>query len=225
MAARRARKRPLIFVLAGVNGAGKSSVGGAMLQEQGLTWFNPDAYARELMARSGVSKDIADSDAWAYGKASLEGAIANGTNFAFETTLGGDTIARLIGEAPTTHDVIMIFCGLDSVERHIERVKLRVRHGGHDIPEERIRTRWVSARRNLIALLPRLTRLQVFDNSQEAGPGADIPEPVLVLEMKDGRVLHPKPDDLEALQATPEWAKPIVEAAIRCDVAPGRHIR
>jgi predicted ABC-type ATPase len=217
MSARRARKRPLIVVLAGVNGAGKSSVGGAMLQEQGLTWFNPDAFSRELMARSAVSKDIADGEAWAYGKARLEAAIAGGTDFAFETTLGGHTIARLIGETAATHDVIMIFCGLDSVERHIERVKLRVRHGGHDIPEERIRTRWASARQNLIALLPRLAQLQVFDNSQEAAPGADIPEPVLVLEMKDGRVRYPGRDDVEALQATPEWAKPIVEAAFRGD--------
>jgi predicted ABC-type ATPase len=218
MSARRARKRPLIFVLAGVNGAGKSSVGGAMLQEHGLTWFNPDAFARELMARSGMSKDIADSEAWAYGKACLEAAIADETDFAFETTLGGSTMARLIGEAAATHDVIMIFYGLDSVERHIERVRLRVRHGGHDIPEARIRKRWTSARQNLIALLPRLARLQVFDNSQDAAPGAAIPEPMLVLEMKDGWLVYPGRDDVEALQATPEWAKPIVESALRITV-------
>lgn len=212
-----ARKRPLIFVLAGVNGAGKSSVGGAILREHGLTWFNPDVFSRELMARGGVSKDIADGDAWAYGKARLEAAIADGTDFAFETTLGGNTMARLIGDAAATHDVVMIFVGLDSVDRHVERVRLRVRHGGHDIPEERIRQRWASARLNLIALLPRLARLQLFDNSRDAAPGADIPVPLLLLEMKGGRVLHPRRDDVAALQATPEWAKPIVEAAFRRD--------
>lgn len=217
MPGRLARKRPLIFVLAGVNGAGKSSVGGAMLQEVGLPWFNPDAFSRELMARSGMSKDVADGHAWASGKARLEDAIADGTDFAFETTLGGSTIARLLGEAAATHDVAMVFCGLDSVERHIERVKLRVRHGGHDIPEERIRKRWTSTRRTLIDLLPRLAHLQVFDNSREAAPGADIPEPVLVLEMKNGRVLYPTPDEVGVLEATPEWAKPILEAAFRCN--------
>lgn len=215
MPARRARKRPLVVVLAGVDGAGKSSVGGVILQDHGLTWYDPDAFSRQLMARSGVSKKIADGDAWAYGKARLEAVIAGGTDFAFETTLGGDTIPRLLGEAAATHDVVMIFCGLDSVERHIARVRLRVRHGGHDIPEARIRKRWASARRNLIALLPRLARLQVFDNSREAAPGAAIPEPVLLLEMKNGRVLYPRRDDVEALQATPDWAKPIVEAAFR----------
>src|SRR5690348_3170650 len=87
MAAAPAPKRPFIFVLAGVNGAGKSSVGGSILRAQGLAWFNPDSFARELMARSGANRDIADADAWAYGKAQLEAAIANGTSFAFETTL------------------------------------------------------------------------------------------------------------------------------------------
>ena len=39
--------RPLIYVLAGVNGAGKSSLGGRALAQSGLAWFNPAAYARD----------------------------------------------------------------------------------------------------------------------------------------------------------------------------------
>ena len=217
MAAGRDAKRPFIQVLAGVNGAGKSSVGGSMLRAHGLTWFNPDSFARELMARSGASRDIADGDAWAYGKTQLEAAIAGGTSFAFETTLGGTTIARLLGEAAATHDVFIIFCGLASLQMHLDRVKLRVRAGGHDIPEDKIRERWDSSRQNLIALLPRLAQLQVFDNSAEVAPGEDVPFPLLVLEMKDGRVVHPGRGDVMALQATPDWAKPIVAAAFRCD--------
>lgn len=216
MVSGQAAKRPFIFVLAGVNGAGKSSVGGSILRAHGLTWFNPDTFSRDLMAKSGSSKEVADGDAWAYGKAQLAAAMANRTNFAFETTLGGTTIPRLVGEAAATHDVLMIFCGLASVQLHLDRVKLRVRQGGHDIPEEKIRKRWESSRQNLIGLLPRLAHLQMFDNSAEAAPGEDVPFPVLVLEMKDGRVLHPGRGDVEALQATPDWAKPIVAAAFRC---------
>jgi predicted ABC-type ATPase len=216
MAARRGPKRPFILVLAGVNGAGKSSVGGAILKAQGLFWYNPDAFARQLMAKTGAERDAADGEAWAYGRARLEAAMADGTSFAFETTLGGTTIPRLLGEAAATHDVVMVFCGLSSVEQHVDRVKTRVRHGGHDIPEERIRARWETSRENLIGLLPRLAYLQVFDNSAEAAPGDDVPFPVLVLEMKDGRVLRPGRGDAEALEATPAWAKPIVAAAFRC---------
>ena len=226
MAYRRGGTRPFILVLAGVNGAGKSSVGGAILKANRLTWYNPDAFARELMAKAGADRDAADGEAWAYGRARLEAAVADGTSFAFETTLGGTTIPRLLGEAAATHDVVMVFCGLASAEQHIDRVRMRVRHGGHDIPEERIRARWETSRENLIALLPRLAHLQVFDNSAEAAPGEDVPFPVLVLEVKDGQVLHPGRGDVDALEATPAWAKPIVAAAFRCHNAeiasPGR---
>jgi predicted ABC-type ATPase len=91
---------------------------------------------------------------------------------------------------------------------------LRVANQGHVIPENKIRERWVTSRANLIKLLPRLSRLQVFDNSVEAAPGQDIPDPMLVLEMVDAQVMFPDRDDAAALSATPEWARPIVQAAL-----------
>jgi predicted ABC-type ATPase len=206
--------RPFIFVLAGVNGAGKSSVGGALLANHGLTWFNPDTYARELMAQLGLDLAEANARAWEYGRLHLEAAIAQGTNHAFETTLGGRTISDLLLKATQTHDVVMLFCGLSSPEQHIERVRSRVANGGHDIPETKIRERWIGSRANLIKLMPRLAHLQVFDNSAEALPGEDIPDPVLVLEMVGGRMVFPEPQNAPALMATPEWARPVVQAAI-----------
>jgi predicted ABC-type ATPase len=213
MVTKEAGARPAIVVLAGVNGAGKSSVGGAMLAEYGLAWFNPDTYARALMAELSVGQEQANAMAWQHGRTLLEAAIADGASFAFETTLGGNTIPALLDRAADTHDVTMTYCGLASPELHMKRVSARVARGGHDIPESKIRERWASSRANLIKLLPRLKRLQVFDNSAEVGVGEDIPEPVLVLKMADGRVIFPDPHDPAALAATPNWAKPIVQAA------------
>ena len=207
--------RPFIFVLAGVNGAGKSSVGGAMLADQGLTWFNPDTYARELSRQLELSLEEANSLAWAHGKAVLEAAITNRTNHAFETTLGGATMARLLAAASKTHAVVMIFCGLTSPELHIERVAQRVALGGHPIAEEKIRERWTSSRLNLIQLLPALSRLQVFDNSANAESGEEIPDLTLVLDMKDGQVIVPQRLDQASMGAVPQWARPIVEACIQ----------
>jgi predicted ABC-type ATPase len=207
--------RPFILVLAGVNGAGKSSVGGSILQDHGLAWFNPDTYARELVRELGVDATEANARAWQYGKAALEGAMASGTSYAFETTLGGDTIAALLSRAARSHDVAMLYCGLSSPELHMARVALRVAHGGHHIAEEKIRERWSTSRLNLIKLLPSLARLQVFDNSTQAEPGEDIPDPVLVLHVENGRVLAPQRTDAAALRAVPEWARPMVEAAMR----------
>lgn len=209
-----AAERPFILVLAGVNGAGKSSVGGALLAEHGLSWFNPDTCARELMAQLGLTPEDANARAWNLGRERLEAAIAQRTSYAFETTLGANTIPALLAGAAATHDVVMIFCGLSSPEQHIARVRARVAHGGHDIPEPKIRERWVASRANLIQLMPALARLQVFDNSAEAPPGGEIDDPVLVLEMSGGNIDFPQPDDAAALAATPGWARPIVQAAI-----------
>jgi hypothetical protein len=72
----------------------------------------------------------------------------------------------------------------------------------------------VGSRANLIKLLPRLAHLQVFDNSVDAAPGEDIPDPNLVLEMVHGRMVFPEAQDATVLNATPEWARPIVQGAI-----------
>jgi predicted ABC-type ATPase len=204
--------RPVLFVLAGVNGAGKSSIGGHLLARAGLSWFNPDTYARELVAATGCSQVDANAAAWQEGLRRLDDALAQGRHHAFETTLGGATMAARIRDAAQTHDVMLWYCALASPEQHIARVGARVAAGGHDIPEAKVRERWTTSLRNLIALLPHLAHLQVYDNSAEAAPGSPVPDPVLVAEMRGGRLVAPT--TLAGLQRTPDWAKPLLEAAL-----------
>lgn len=204
-----AARRPMLLVLAGVNGGGKSSVAGVSLRSQGLDYYNPDEATAQLRA-AGVAPADANAAAWRHGRHALEAAIARGDNFAIETTLGGNTIPALIARACDSHEVTVWFVGLDGPERHIARVAARVAAGGHDIPAGRIHARWDGARRNLIALLPRLHALRVYDNSHEQPGGAAAANPSLLLHWRDGRVLAPT---AARLRHTPEWAKPIVEAA------------
>ena len=204
--------RPRILVLAGVNGAGKSSIGGDMLHQAGIPWFNPDTFTRELVAATGSPLADANAAAWQEGLRRLNAAIAHGEDYAFETTLGGNTIAARLGDASESHDVLMWFCGLDSPEHHMARVRLRVSHGGHDIPEAKIRERYRSSIANLVALLPHLSRLQVYDNSRDAAPGTPVADPRRLQQMEGGRIAWPT--DADTLRATPDWAKPILEAAL-----------
>lgn len=189
-------------------------MGGALLRQQGLDWFNPDAYARELVRELRMDIREADARAWEYGRRALEAAIANRTNHAFETTLGGRTISGLLAAAADTHSIVMLYCSLASPELHIARVALRVAHGGHHIADERIRERWSTSRLNLIELLPRLSRLQVFDNSTEVEHGQKIGDPALVLDFQDGDVV-PDASDPAVMTSVPNWARPIVEAALK----------
>jgi predicted ABC-type ATPase len=207
--------RPVLYVLAGVNGAGKSSIGGYLLEKAGLTWFNPDTFARHLITTTSCDQERANAQAWEEGMRRLENALAEGRNYAFETTLGGTTVAAKVLQATRTHDVLMWFCGLASPELHIARVKARVVAGGHDIPDAKIRERYPRALLNLIRLMPHLAHLQVYDNSTEAAANRTIEDPLLVLEMENGALTWPAHDDLKVLRAVPDWAKPLLEAAIR----------
>jgi len=208
---------PCIYVLAGTNGAGKSSIGGAMLLEKGVDYFNPDEATRDILGvNPGITQEDANSAAWHEGRRLLERAIVERLDFAFETTLGGRTITELLERALAEGlEVRIWYVGLSSPELHIERVRARVARGGHDIPEDRIRERYDQSRLNLVRLLPKLTELRLYDNSAPANPATGVaPEPALIVHVARGRIVRSR-----ALRLTPSWAKPIVATAMR---RPGR---
>lgn len=204
---------PCIYVLAGTNGAGKSSVGGAAIREKGADYFNPDEAARRIRSSNPhISARDANIAAWHEGKRLLEEAIARRLVCAIETTLGGDTMTALLGQALAQGvEVRMWYVALSTPELHIARVRARVAKGGHDIPEDTIRERYERSRVNLIRLLPRLTELRLFDNSVDADPAAGLaPIPLFVLHMVNGTVAGTCD-----LSRVPGWAKPIVAAAMK----------
>lgn len=202
-----------IYVLAGTNGAGKSSIGGAMIRASGADYFNPDEAARAILAANpGATITEANSAAWFEGKRLLERAIVERGHFAFETSLGGTTIPRLLAEACAEGiDVHIWYVALASPELHVQRVQARVARGGHDIPERDIRRRYDASRHNLIALLPHLASLRVYDNSVEADLAKGIaPEPQLLLHMDGGKIVRHCD-----LATAPDWVKPILLVALR----------
>ncbi|BBX72677.1 hypothetical protein MSHI_05830 [Mycobacterium shinjukuense] len=183
-----------------------------MFRAAGADYYNPDEAARRLIAANPrLDQTLANAAAWRQGKRLLERAIDEGLDFAFETTLGGSTMTRLISEAASDGIEVRIwYVGLASLEAHIERVRRRVDSGGHDIPEADIRRRWRHSRLNLVRLLPVLTELRVYDNSHDADPiEGKAPRPGLVLHVVRGEVVGPRD-----LSSTPGWAKPIVAAAL-----------
>ena len=199
-------------MLAGVNGAGKSSLAGAAFRDAGGDYYNPDEAAKLIrQANARLSQAEANGLAWQQGRRLLERAIAERLDFAFETTLGASTLPRLLDEAANKGTAVRVwYVGLASLELHIARVRARVRRGGHDIPEADIRRRFENSRLNLIHLMPRLDALRVYDNSAESDPSRGLaPVPELLLHMERGRIAGPA-----NLARTPPWAKPIVAAAL-----------
>lgn len=213
----KAAPAPRIYVLAGTNGAGKSSIGGAIFRQKGADYFNPDEAARKILsANPFLSQEEANSTAWSEGKRLLERAIDERQDFAFETTLGGRTISALLLKALAAGiEVRVWYVGLENLELHIARVRARVKRGGHDIPEAKIRERYVRSRWNLIEILPKLTELLVYDNSEEGNPQAgSTPKPRMILHSKSGKIVA-----ICEAKSAPNWAKPILMAALNASAS------
>jgi|TARA_R100001480_G_scaffold103666_2_gene106634 predicted ABC-type ATPase len=198
----------VITVIAGVNGAGKSSVAGANIRHKGADYFNPDEVARDLRADNpALSEAEANGQAWQMGYEQLLRAIDEGQDYIFETTLGGNTICQTLHDAiDRGEEVRVFFVGLASPELHIARVAARVSRGGHPIPEAKIRERWISAIHNLMGLIPRCTAVSVFDNSAEdTGSG---PTPVCLFSLQGEQFISPPVNPM------PDWGKPLASVAI-----------
>jgi predicted ABC-type ATPase len=196
-----------IHVLAGTNGAGKSSVAGAALRALGSEYYNPDEAARVLrMEDPALTQERANALAWAHGADRLVRAIRERREYAFETTLGGRTIIGLLESASHAGLAVRVtYVGLRDADLHVARVRSRVTFGGHDIPEETIRRRYDRSIENLVRLLPVLTECVVWDNSAEGDPMQGIaPAPRRLLHYRAGRLL-----DAVSPSEVPEWAKPV----------------
>jgi predicted ABC-type ATPase len=212
-----AKSRGRIFVAAGTNGAGKTSIAGEFLRRVGSAYFDPDAIARSLVS-TGHSREEANALAWHLGFEGLRRAVANHDSFAFETTLGGASIAAELHRAINAGlEVCVWYVGLASPELHIERVRARVARGGHDIPEAKIRERYPRSLTNLVSFIGRAAEIHLFDNSTRTASGRPAVE--RVFRMRGHRIVEPSVDVL--LEQVPEWAKPVAAAAIRCHTQRG----
>jgi len=158
---------PNLYIIAGCNGAGKTTASFTLLPEmldceefinadeiaRGLSPFNPDKSAIEA-GRIMLKK--------------IDYLIKNEKDFAFETTLATKSYVKTIDFAKNLdYQVTLIFYWLESPELAIERVKLRVSEGGHDIPNAVIIRRYNSGIKNLFNLyIPKSDYWIIFDNSE-----------------------------------------------------------
>ena len=212
-----------IVVAAGTNGAGKSVIAGEFLAARANgTYFNPDLVAKAMVDRDGLTLEEANVRAWNLGYDLLNRSIERNEDFSFETTLGGNSIAQaLLRAAASGLEVFVFYVGLDSPDRHIARVAARVARGGHPIPAKKIRERYPKSLANLIKLLACASEARVYDNSDESYDGT--PRARLVLSMSRQRIVNAHPDDL--VVSTPDWAKPVVAAAIRIHERSAQRVR
>lgn len=159
---------PTIYIIAGCNGAGKTTASFTILPEilNVHEFVNADEIAR------GLSPFQPEKVAFEAGRIMLhrmDELIAKKVDFAFETTLATRSYLSKIKLARKEgYRVILVFFWLDSLGLAIERVKLRVSEGGHNIKEPVIKRRYLRGLENLFKLyLDHVDEWMVIDNSQE----------------------------------------------------------
>ena len=172
-----------LFIISGCNGAGKTTASYTILPEMldCKEFVNADEIAR------GISPFKPESVAIQAGKIMLErikNLISDGTDFALETTLATRTHANVIKYAQENgYKVTLVFFWLNLPSLAIERVKMRVASGGHNIEEKIIRRRYDIGIKNLFSLyIPLCEYWMIINNST-------IPQELIA---EGGKAMEPK---------------------------------
>lgn len=135
-----------LIIVAGVNGAGKTTFAKPYVKEKGYTFLNADEIAKDLENKGIENAMIAAGRIFFQ---QLNDYLEMDKDFVVETTLSGAYINKVAKKAKAKgYTISMIYVFIDDVEMSIQRVKNRVLKGGHDVPIEDIRRRFDRSRNN-----------------------------------------------------------------------------
>ncbi len=157
--------KPKLIFLAGINGAGKSTLAEDIKEISDNTIIiNPDEISRKYQENH---QDIANLKGARETLKLFKSAIANKQDVVLETTLSGHSVFKRYEHAKNNgYHITTMYVGLDSVERHIQRVADRVKNGGHDIPKDLIEKRYSERENQLLKAFAKSDSFIAYDNSE-----------------------------------------------------------
>ena len=175
-------EQPAFLIVAGPNGSGKSSAyDDTNIEADGRSvWIiNPDLLTARIRDVEGLSQDAANLAAVNRLESWLDASIDVHKTVGVETVLSTAKYRRLVEKAKRLGFAIwLIYVVLDTPDRNVRRVQLRVRKGGHDVPEGKIRSRYANSLIQFPWFLEQADRAWIYDNS-----GA---QPKRIGEKRDG---------------------------------------
>lgn len=161
--------RPVLLVIAGPNGSGKTTVTVRLRQERwsdGVEYLNPDDVARDRFGDWNSPEAVMQAARWT--TARREELLAQRAGIAFETVLSApDKVAFMLRARQAGYFVRVFFIGTSDPRINAARVAGRVMQGGHTVPIEKIVARYARSLANLSAVLRLADRVYVYDNSVE----------------------------------------------------------
>ena len=189
--------KPILYVIAGCNGSGKSSFSNALTPKNTLPYdydlvflskFKSliDTELRDRMAHNLSMEDL---------KLNIETAINGRLNFCYETNFNSTPLywPKIFKQAD--YRIELAFFCLDSIEKAKERVRIRVENGGHFVPDAEIEDRYKLGFQNLNEHWVFFDSIHLFETSKYNSP----PKHLLTIEQNKVIVLDDFPDYLDVL--------------------------
>jgi predicted ABC-type ATPase len=191
---------PLLIVIAGPNGSGKTTITSEVLKSEWMedaVYINPDNVALEEFgdwnSPEAVRKAAMYCEEW------RERCLANGESLIFETVMSTPGKLDFIRRAKAAgYFVRVFFVSTNNPAINAARIVGRVMKGGHDVPITKIISRYSKSITNCARISSEVDRMYVYDNSRENEKALPL------FRLKDG-VLAKK-----YVEVIPDWAKSIL---------------
>ena len=192
--------KPVLIVIAGPNGSGKTSVTSKILKHEWMedaVYNNPDLVAQERFgdwnSPEAIRKAVVYCQDW------REQCLAERKSLIFETVLSADDKIDFIERAKEAGFFIrLFFVCTKSPAINASRIAQRVMKGGHDVPITKIISRYQKSILNCKYIATKVDRTYLYDNS------IDDAEQQLLIRLSDGLIAKRYVNEL------PEWAKQII---------------
>lgn len=193
-------EQPRMLLVAGPNGAGKTTVTERGLAHEwfaGCEYINPDFIARDEFGDWNSPQAIYQAATLAQQR--RERCIAEQRSLAFESVFSApDKVDFLRNAQAAGYFTRVFFMATSDPSINAARVARRVMQGGHDVPIQKIITRYFRSIANCALIAPEVDRLYLYDNS------VDSAEAALVLRAAEGKIV-------KQYRPVPEWMMPIAE--------------
>lgn len=193
-------KKPILIIIAGPNGSGKTSITDKILQHdwvENCEYINPDNIAKDIFGD--WNSDEAVLQAARLSTQMREDCIANGKSLIFETVLSANDKIDFIKRAKQKgYFIRLFFVGTESPTINASRIAQRVMEGGHDVPITKIISRYSKSISNCCIVCKIIDRAYLYDNSVE------FEEPKLLFRVISGQITK------EYLEIN-KWAMPVFE--------------
>ncbi len=177
-------KKPILIVIAGPNGSGKTTITSEILRHEWLedcVYINPDNIARDTFgdwnSPEAVLKAAQFSDQL------REDCLLSNKSIIFETVLSSNNkIDYILRAKEKGYFIRLFFVCTESPLINASRIAQRVMDGGHDVPISKIISRYSKSIANCTLICKTINRLYIYDNSRE------YEKPQLLFRIADGRL-------------------------------------